>query len=134
MLEFRTLHERRLVLVHAEGEVRGPAYLSAMMSLLEADPRLLRYDFLYDLKHYEGGVTHDDLAELARRLTARFGPIDARGAVTVVATPDIGYRHWLPLINLQFPHRRFAWAPTLALAEAELAAAAVARGALSLED
>lgn len=122
MLTFTPQPEARRVLVRAEGEVGGAEYVAGIMAFLERDPTVLAWDFVYDLRRYRGSVGHDDLAELARRLEAAFGTI-VSGATTVLVSPDEGYRFWTRFMEVQFPHRRFAWAADLAEAEAILAAA-----------
>lgn len=128
MIAFRTDHSRGLAEVLAEGEVSGRDHLQAIRSVLDADPRLMGYDFCYDLTRHAGGVTHDALAELRTWLAARF-PDPPQSGLTLILSPDTGYRHRVPLMARPLPHRRIAWVPTMASAQPLLAEAAARRRA-----
>lgn len=122
MIEARTDHARRRVTVVLTGDVTGPDYVAWLLGLLAAEPALGGYDFLYDLRGYQGRVSHDDIAAMAPRYAALVGGRD-RGAMTVLVTRDEGFRFWADLFALQFPNRLWRVVPTMEEAEAALAEA-----------
>jgi hypothetical protein len=127
MIEAAIDHARRRVTVLPTGEVTGEAYTAWLLELLETQPVLGGYDFIYDLHAYLGRVTHDDIAAMAPRYAALVGQAD-RGATTILVTTDQGFRFWAELFAVQFPNRRWHVVPDLAAASGLLDSRAACQG------
>lgn len=114
-----TPQKRRLELTFA-GEVDGPAYRRCMAEWLQRHPDAVAADWVYDLRHYRGSISHDDVLAFVRLYDAEAGRRDA-GARSIFITPDPGFRYWVQACTAAFPRRVLTVVDSPAEAEGLLA-------------
>jgi hypothetical protein len=110
----------RRITLRFMGAVTGQEYLARLGPVLDADPALHEYDFIFDARDYAGTVENDHVRVLAERYAPQLR--HAAATMAVIVSHDTGMQYWARLLEVQFPNRRFVLAPDLASADRLLAA------------
>jgi hypothetical protein len=118
-VSYRVDEARRRVTVALHGALAGDRFTRAINALFESRPELVEYDFVYDLLHYTGEVSHHDLDVHAGVYRKHLTEASA-ASYTVIVTLDRSFGYWVEVMKTQFPNRLFNIVPSLAEAEAFL--------------
>ena len=112
--------QKRRVTLTLDGDIAGSELVRRKIAIAEHSAT---YDYVYDMRHYTGRLTHDDIDHLAKSWAQLVRGRDA-GCASVLITSDAGFRLWARIFPVQFPGRRFFVVDTPEEAEAVLAAPA----------
>jgi len=100
---------RRRVLVRITGPASGPLVAGPISRLFTDRPELCAYDMLYDLTHYNGDISADDLDPVVDAYE-RCHPDTRLLTRTAFLTPDRYFQSWASAMDEQFvgrEHRAF---------------------------
>jgi hypothetical protein len=111
--------KRRLMLLRFGITTDGATYLDTMQRWLHRTPEAVEYDWLYDLRIYQGTVSHGDVKAFAAAYEKVAQGRDA-GARSLFVTTDPGFPLWARACALSFSQRRLVVVKSMAEAEEAL--------------
>jgi len=111
-------HARRRALFVAEPGFSGTVLCRAVAAMFDEDPRTASYDFLFDVRRTDTGITPSDI-QLVAQAYARH-PRDAGVKYSFFVSTDVNYPYLTAVMDALFGDRANRVFVSLESAEAEL--------------
>jgi len=115
-IEIRLDRSMPRLFVTIKGDTTGLQVATALAQCYLADPEVVRWDMMFDLRTYQGAVEADHVKIIVDAYE-RCDPDSKVPCRTAFVTPDKNFRLWAAAMSFQFKGREHQAFPTFAEAE-----------------